>query len=332
MILRLHRRRVVLALGASVFVVPLASFAQQPAPGIHRIVFLGQRPRSRGSVPDAYYEAFVQGMRELGYVEGKNLLIEWRVADGKPERFAAEWVGLKVDVVVTDSTPAAQIARAATRTVPIVTAAMADPVGSGFAASLARPAGNITGLSLMRVDLSQKNLELLKTMMPKLSRVAVLLNPGHAAHAAIFKGVETAARQLRIKTLPVQASTQEELERGFDMMKRERAQAVIVAGDAFFLSQERRIADLALKNRLLSMTPWQQHTAAGGLMSYGQNLIDNFGRAASYVDKILKGSKPGDLPIEQPTRIHLAINLKTAKALGLTIPPEMMLRADMVIE
>ena len=332
MISRLHRRRVVLALGASAFAVPLASFAQQPAPGIHRIVFLGQRSRSIASVPDAYYDAFVQGMRELGYVEGKNLLIEWRVADGKPERFAAELAGLKVDVVVTDSTPTAQIAREATRTVPIVTAAMADPIGSGFAASLARPAGNITGLSLMRVDVSQKNLELLKIMMPKLSRVAVLLNPGHAAHPAILKGVETAALQLGVKTLPVQASTPEALERGFDLMKRERAQAVIVAGDAFFLSQERRIVDLALKNRLLSMTPWQQHTAAGALMSYGQNLIDSFRRTATYVDKIFKGSKPGDLPIEQPMRIYLAINLKTAKALGLTVPPEMMLRADMVIE
>ena len=188
------------------------------------------------------------------------------------------------------------------------------------------------GLSLIIVDSIPKHLELLKTMLPKLSRVAVLLNPGNSSHPAVLKNVQAAAQRVGIKVLPVEARTPEDIERGFATMKRERAEAVIVAGDAFFFGQDRQIVELALKNRMPAITPWQQHTAAGGLMSYGQNLVDFFRRAATYVDKILKGAKPGELPIEQPTRIHLAINRKTAKALGLNITNKLLLRADEVIE
>ena len=328
------RRQFLATFGLATLSATLPSLAQQPDK-IRRIGFLAPLSRPTASNPNVYYDAFVQGMRELGYVEGKNFAIEWRYADGKYERlpgFATELVRMKVEAIVTHGNAGIQAAQRATTAIPIVSAIMADPVGSGFAASLARPAGNITGLSLILVDLSPKHIELLKTMMPRLSRVAVLMNPGNSAHPAILKSLETAAQQVGIKTLRVDARTAEDIERSFSTMRRERAKAVIVAGDALFLGQERQIAAIALKNRMPAITAWQRHTAAGSLMSYGQNHVDHFRRAANYVDKILKGAKPGDLPIEQPTHIHLAINRKTAKALGLTIPPELMLRADEVIE
>ena len=328
------RRRIVIALGASVLAAPLTSFAQQQT-NVRRIGFLGSRSRSTPSNPDVFYDAFMQGMRELGYVEGKNLVIEWRFADGKSERLsglAAELVQMKVEVIVTHGTPPTQMAQRATSTIPIVTAVVVDPVSSGFAASLARPGGNITGLSDITLDVSPKRIELLKIIMPTLSHVAILLNPGNPAHPGVLKIVQAAAQQLRIKVLPVDARAPEDIERGFATMKRERAGAVIVASDGFFLGQGRQIAELAVKYRMPSMFPYRENVVAGGLMSYGQNLTDLYRRAATYVDKILKGAKPGELPIEQPTRIHLAINRKTAKTLGLPIPNELLLRADEMIE
>ena len=321
---------VLLALGT----MPRASFAQPPGK-VWRIGFLAPLSRSTPSRPDVYYDAFVQGIRELGYVEGKNLAIEWRFADGKFERLpglAAELVRVNVDVIVTHSTPATQALQRATSTIPIVFAVAVDPVGSGFAASLARPAGNITGLSVIDVDLGPKRLELLKTMLPALSRVAVLVNPGSSVRAAIVRSVQAAGQHAGIKVLPVDARTPEEIERGFVIMAQERAEGVIIADDAFSRGQRRQIADLAVKNRMPAITPWREYVAAGGLMSYGQNIADSFRRAATYVDKILKGAKPGELPIEQPTRIHLAINRKTANLLGMKISPELLLRADEVIE
>ena len=321
---------VLLALGT----MPRASFAQPPGK-VWRIGFLAPLSRSTPLRPDVYYDAFVQGIRELGYVEGKNLAIEWRFADGKFERLpglAAELVRVNVDVIVTHSTPATQALQRATSTIPIVFAVAVDPVGSGFAASLARPAGNITGLSVIDVDLGPKRLELLKTMLPALSRVAVLVNPGSSVRAAIVRSVQAAGQHAGIKVLPVDARTPEEIERGFVIMAQERAEGVIIADDAFFRGQRRQIADLAVKNRMPAITPWREYVAAGGLMSYGQNIADSFRRAATYVDKILKGAKPGELPIEQPTRIHLAINRKTANLLGMKISPELLLRADEVIE
>ena len=330
------RRQMLIGLGAGVIGSPFASFAQaQPAPGVRRIGFLAARSRSTPSNPDVFYDAFVQGMRDLGYVERKNLVIEWRFADGKYEPLAglaAELVRMRVEIIVTHGNATIQAAQRATSTIPIVTAASNDLVGSGFVASLARPGGNITGLSNISAELSPKHLELLKSMMPKLSRVAILLNPGNSANPAILKSVETGAPQVGIKTLLVNARTVEDLDRGFTTMTREGAQAVIVAADAFFLGQGRQIADLTLKSRMPAITNWQQHTAAGVLMSYGQNPADYYRRAAIYVDKILRGAKPGELPIEQPTEFHLAINRKTAKALGLTIPQELLLRANEVIE
>ena len=332
---RSTRRAFLIAAGAWLTLARAsASFAQQQ-PKVWRIGFLAMRSRSTPSNPDVYYDAFVQGMRELGYVEGKNLVIEWRFADGKYERLpglAAELVRMKVEVIVTHSAAGPQAAQRATSTIPIVFVTASDPVGSGFAVSLARPGGNLTGLSNIVSEVSPKHIELLKTMIPKLSRVAVLQNPGNSFHPANLKSIQAAAQQVGIKVLPVDARAPDEIERGFATMTRERAEAVIVAADAFFVQQRRQIAELALKNRLPSMFPFREDVQAGGLMSYGQNLADSYRRAATYVDKILKGAKPGELPIEQPTRFHLAINRKTAKALGLNITNELLLRADEVIE
>ena len=327
------RRKLVLALGAGAL-APLAGFAQDPGK-VRRIGFLASRSRSTLSNPDVYYDAFMQGMRELGYVEGKNLIIEWRFADGKYERlpgFAVELVQMKVDIIVTHGVPGTQAAQRATHTIPIVTAATTDPVGSGFAVSLARPRGNITGLSNMFLDHSSKHIELLKTMMPRLSRVTVLVNPGNSVHPAILKSIQAAAQQLGIKVRPVDARTPEEIERGFATMTRERAEAVIVAQDPLLLQQRQQIAELALKTRMLSMFSFREEVQAGGLMSYGLSLTDSYRRAATYVDKILKGAKAGELPFEQPNKLQLTINAKTAKALGIKVPQELLIRADEVIE
>ena len=327
------RRKLLISLSLSILSPAFPSLAQQPK--VRRIGFLAVHSRSTQAKPDVYYDAFVQGMRELGYVEGKNLVIEWRFADGKYERLpdlADVLVQMKLEVIVTHSTPAIQALQRATSTIPIVTAAVGDPVGSGFAASLARPGGNITGLSVIALEVSPKRLELLKTMMPTLSRVAFLMNPGTSIHPTILKSIQAAAQQIGIMILPVNARSPEEIERGFAVMTRERAGAVIIAPDGFFLGQGRQFAALTVKNRIPSMSPYREHVMAGGLMSYGQNLTDFFRGAATYVDKILKGAKPSDLPIEQPTKIELFINRKTAKALGLTIPNEILLRADKVIE
>ena len=274
-------------------------------------------------------------MRELGYAEGRNLVIEWRFADGKYEPLAGladELVRLKVELIVTHGNAAIQAARGATSTIPIVTAAANDPIGSGFVASLARPGGNLTGLSNISVDLSPKHVELLKIMMPRLSRVAIFVNFGNSSHSAILKSLQAAAQQAGMKVMPVEARTPDEIARGFAALARERAEAVVIPSDAFYIQQRQQISEVALKVRMPSIFPFREHVAAGGLMSYGQDLADHYRRTATYADKILKGAKPGDLPIEQPTKIHLAINLKTAKALGLTIPRELLLRADEAIE
>ncbi|MGH8672938.1 MAG: ABC transporter substrate-binding protein [Burkholderiales bacterium] len=330
----ISRRQTILALGAGALATPLSSFAQQSAK-VRRIGYLALRSRSTLANPEPFYDAFTQGMRELGYVEGKNLVIEWRFADGKSERLpdlAAELVRMKVELIVTHAMIATEALQRATSTIPIVSSPLTDPVGRGFAASLARPGGSITGLSLMAIDVSAKQLELLKTAMPALSRLAILVNPDNPAHPAVLKTVQAPAQQFGIKVLPVNARTAEEIERGFAIMTREHAHAGISLSDPFFTGQRRQIAQLAFTHRLPMMFGQREYVEAGGLMSYGANLADFYRRAASYVDKILKGAKPGDLPIEQPTTIHLAINRKTAKALGLTSPQELLLRADEVID
>ena len=327
------RRRVVIALGAGAL-APLASFAQQQDK-VRRIGFLGARSRSTPSNPDVYYDAFTRGMRELGYIEGKNLVIEWRFADGKYERLpglAAELVQMKVEVIMTHSTPATQALQRATSAIPIVFVAVSDPIGSGIAVSLARPGGNITGLTNILSELSAKHIELLKIILPKLSRVAVFVNPDNPSHPAVLKSIQAAARQVGIKVLPLDVHTPEEIERGFATMKRERAEALINASDPFLSLQKQRITELALKNRIPSISSTREDVQAGGLMSYGTSFIGLYRRAATFVDKILKGTKPAELPIEQPTRFEMLINRKTANALGLKINNELLLRADEVIE
>jgi len=307
--------------------------AQQPAK-VWRIGFLSAVSRE-SLMESGDYGAFLQGMLERGYVEGKNLAIEWRFAEGQYDRLPVlvkDLVRLKVDVIVATPSPAIRAAQHATTTIPIVFPTTGDPVGSGFAASLARPGSNITGLSNTNLDLSAKTLELLTTMVPKMSRVAILANPGSSTETAILKSIEAAALKVAVQILPVEARTPKEIEDGFAFMKREHADAFVIAADAFLSMQRRQIAELAIKYRLPSVSPVAAYANAGGLMSYGYDSTENYRRAATYVDKILKGAKPADLPIEQPTKFKLLINLKTANAIGLTIPQSLLLRADEVIQ
>ena len=238
---------------------------------------------------------------------------------------------MMVEVIVTHG-PGSHAAQKATATIPIVMAATNDPVASGIVKSLARPEGNITGLSFIVVDMSRKHLEVLKTFQPNLSRVAVLNNPGNPSYAAVMKAVQATGQELGIMILPVDASSPKDIERGFATMAEQRAEALMVVSDAFFTGQRRLLLELATKGRMLAIFSYREFVEEGGLASYGQNLAAFYRRAAYYVDKILKGAKPADLPIEQPTRLELAINLKTAKTLGLEVPPSLLARADEVIE
>jgi len=280
-------------------------------------------------------EAFVAGLHELGYVVDKNIHMEYRYADGKYERLpalAAELVQLKMDIIVAGATPAIQAAQRATATIPIVMVRTADPLGSGFVGSLSRPARNITGLSTFNVEVAVKHLEFLVAVIPKLSRVTVLVNPTNPVHAAYFKRVHSTASANDVAISRAEASVDVDIDKAFRTIKENSEGALIVLGDAFFFAQARRIAALAVAQRLPTMFWTREPVESGGLMSYGQNLAEHFFRAATYVDKILKGAKPGDLPVEQPTKIELVINLKTAKALGIAIPQSILLRADKVIE
>jgi len=328
-----RRRQILIALGSGALIAPYASLAQQNNK-IRRIGFLVAAARPP-SIDAHYMGAFVRGLRDLGYVEGKNFAIEWRFADGNYQRLpvlAAELVSMNVDVLMTGGTAANSALQKATTTIPIVNATMSDPVGNGFAKSLTHPGGNITGLALATTDMSPKHVELLRLIVPKLTSLGVLVNLGNSAHPAVAKSITTNAQRLGIKVRVLDARNADGLTRNFSIMKQERTEAVIAVVDAFFISQRREIAELALKNNLPSMFSAQEHVEAGGLMSYGQNLADHYRRAAAYVDKIFKGAKPGNLPIEQPAVFSLTINSKTAKALGLAIPQELLLRADKVIE
>ena len=329
----MNRRTLLVAFGLGALAEALPALAQQKGK-VWRIGFLYFGSR-QSALETGRYQLFLDGMRELGYVEGKHFVIETRFADGKtgplPD-FAAELVRLKIDIIVANGTPVYHALRQATKTIPIVITVSADPVSEGFATSLARPGGNFTGLSSANVELTPKHLELLMTAVPRLSRVAVLMNPAHSGHPARLKIIQATAQKTGMRVLPVDAPSPDAIERGFASMSRERAQALIILGDSFFTQQIRQIAELALKHRLPSINVTGIYVEAGGLMSYGQNQADNFRRAANYVDKILKGAKPGDLPIEQPTIFELVINRKTAKAIGLAIPQELLLRADRVIE
>jgi putative ABC transport system substrate-binding protein len=280
-------------------------------------------------------EFFKRGLRELGYSEGSNLALELRFADGKAERLpalAAELIELRVDVIVATDTPSTRAAQQATSTIPIVMANIIDPVGSGFVASLARPGKNITGLSNMSSDVSPKYVELLTTIVPKLSRIAVLLNPVNSAHRGTLRSIEAAAKEAGLKVLPLEAESPQQIESAFAAISKERAGAVIVAQDAFLAQQRRQIAALALKGRVPSISGVRDLTEAGALISYGQDPADSWRRSADYVDKILKGAKASDLPVQQAATFELVINVKTARGLGLTIPQAILTRADRVIE
>ncbi|MBI3455318.1 MAG: ABC transporter substrate-binding protein [Candidatus Rokubacteria bacterium] len=312
---------------------PLTAEAQQQTGKVWRIGFLAGRARPASLASDAY-GGFPRGMRELGYVEGRDFTIEWRFADGEYSRFpglAAELVRLKVDVIVVSTPPAIPAVKQATTTIPIVMGISLDPVAAGFVASLARPGGNITGLAAT-TDVNVKHLDLLKTLLPSLSRVRVLVNPGNTGQTAVVKVVQAAGATVGVSVLPVSAGTADEIDRGFEIMKRERADAFILATDAFFLQQRHQIVALAVKYRLPWIVSQREYVDTGGLMSYGQPLAEFYRHAAIYVDKILRGAKPADLPVEQPTKFEFVINMGTAKALGLTIPPTLLLRVDHVIQ
>lgn len=283
-----------------------------------------------------FYGAFPKGMRELGYTEGKNLVIEWRFADNKIERFpelAAELVGLNVDVIVAATPPAISAVQKATSMIPIVMATVGDPVGNGFVNSLAHPGGNITGTSLLLGDLHAKRLQMLLDMVPRLSRVAILLNPAVPQTAAL-ESIQAAAQRAGVKIVVVEARTPQEIDKAFAMITRQKTRAVLVLPHPLFNTpaQLRQIAELALKKRLPSTHSIQEYAEAGGLMSYGSSFADSFLRAATYVDKIFKGAKPADLPVEQPSKFELVINGRTAKALGLAVPQSLLISADKVIE
>jgi putative ABC transport system substrate-binding protein len=327
-------RRAFLAAAAagSLIAMPAVARAQQTGMA-QRIGYLSPSPG-----PSDTTEPFREGLRELGYVEGRNIIIEYRWAAGKNDRLpelAAELVRLKkVDVIVAFGVAATQAARNATKTIPIVGAPMGgDPVQSGFVASLARPGGNITGLATFPGRaIHGKNLELLKEAVPGVSRVAILLNPSNPAHQAVMQEVKAAARVLGVQLQPLEARGPHEFDRAFSAMAGERAGALLVMTDGVFAQYVMQLVNFAARHRLPAMYGFADFPKAGGLMSYGPNPSDQFRRAAYFVDKILKGAKPADLPVEQPTKFELVINLKTAKALGLTVPQSLLFRADEVIE
>src|SRR3989338_7356674 len=324
------KRRDLLAAAGVLVVAPLAARAQQAA-RVPRVGFLGN---STAALEVNLVGPFREGLRDLGYVEGRNVLIEYRWAEGKYERFPAliaELAALKVDVIVTAGTPASLAVKKAAPSIPLVMVAVGDPIGVGLVASLARPGGNITGLTSISAELEGKRLELLREVIPKLSSIAVLWNPKNAFHAIENKEVESAAAALRMKVLYLGVEAQEHIGNAFAQILKERPGALLVLADRVFLHNRALIMDFAAKHRLPGVYAYLELVEAGGLMSYGPSYADMHRRAATYVDKILKGAKPADLPVQRPIKFELVINLKAAKALGLTIPPNVLARADRVI-
>ena len=319
----------VLTLGAMLFALCVPAQAQQPAkiPRIGVVSADGDR-----LTPGPQVEAFRQGLRDLGYVEGKNILVEYRYVEGKSDRIpglVAELVQLKVDALVMRPQPAIRAAKQATKTIPVIMVTTQDPVAAGFINSLARPGGNITGITTLQRELSGKRLELLKDVMPGLTRVAVLMRTGQGDHD--FEWYEAPARALKIQLQLVRVRDESNFNAAFESMLKGRTGAFITVSGSLFNRHAKRIADLAIKNRMPSMYERPDYVQAGGLTSYSASDIDSFKRAAIYVDKILKGARPADLPVEQPTEFELVINLKTAKQIGLAIPPSVLARADRVI-
>ena len=324
------RRKFITLLGGAVAAWPLGARAQQAK--LPTIGFLGSTTSAAQSQLTA---AFVQRLRELGWIEGRTVAIEYRWAEGRSERFAefaAEFVRLKVDVILAHNTPPLVAAKHATSSIPIVFATAADPVGTGVVASLARPGGNVTGLSSQQTDTTTKRLELLREVVPGLRRLAILANTDNSYVALEMREVEAATRTLGLETASVEIRRAEDITPAFEGLKGGRAEALYVLPDPLLFANRIRINTLALGARLPTLHALREYVEAGGLISYGTNWPDQWRRAADYVDKILRGTKPGDIPVEQPTKFDLIINLTTAKALGLTIPESFLARADEVIE
>jgi len=328
----MNRRAFLRALSAGLLTAPLAAEAQQ-AGKVPRIGFLGV---TSASDRPPLLDAFRQGLRELGWVEGQNIVIDYRYAQGRVDRLpdlAAELVRLKVDLIVSVGTQGVTAARNSTETIPIVLIAVRDPVGTGLIASLARPGGNVTGVSgYAGLEIVAKQLELLKETVPKIRRVAILSNPANAYHQLAIREVNVAARSLGVQLQLLEARGPNEFDGAFAAMAKERVGALLVLSDSMFNSHRTRLADLAARSRLPAAYGVRESVEAGGLMSYGPSFLDLYRRSAAYVDKILKGAKPADLPVDQPNEFELVINLKTAKALGLTLPPSLLRRADQIIE
>ena len=329
----MRRREFIILLSGAAAAWPLAAEAQQPsAKALHQIGVLS--PFSRAD-SERWHQALRQGLRDLGWVEGENISFEYRYADGVSEHLpelVAEVIKHQVAVIVVAVTPDALAAAKATKTIPIVMAAAGDPIAAGLIQNLARPGGNVTGLSQMATDLAAKRLELLKETVPNLSRVAVLWNPRDDLSTITWREIQLPARRMNIELHSLEVTVVSEFDSAFTKATGAKDHAIYVLPGPIFVDNERRIAEFAAKYRLPSVFHLPEFVHAGGLMSYGPDRVDLFRHAAGFVDKILKGANPGDLPVEQPTKFELAINLKTAKALGLTIPPSVLARADEVIE
>ena len=326
----MRRREFISLLGGAVAAWPLAASAQQPV----KLPIIGLLGSSTALIESQRVAAFVQRLHQLGWIENRNVVIEYRWAEGRQERFAeiaTEFVQLKVDLIVAPTTPAVMAAKQATSLIPIVIATADDPVGTGLVASLARPGGNVTGLSNQISDTSPKRLELLREVVPGLRRLAILFNVGNPGAVLDMREFEATVRMFGLEALTFEIRRAEDIAPGFEALKG-RADALYVGADPLVNTNRVRINTLALAARLPTMHGTRDYVEAGGLMSYGPNIPDQYRRAADYVDKILRGAKPGDLPVEQPTKFDLIINLTTAKALGLTIPPSVLARADEVIE
>jgi putative ABC transport system substrate-binding protein len=325
-----NRRKLIIALGAGALTAPFGSFAQQPMK-IYRIGYLDS-----GSITSRVerVESMRAGLRDLGYIEGKNIQIEFRWADGKYDRLpslAAELASMKVDVLVAIGTPCTIAAKRATTTIPVVMVAVGDPVATGLVTSLARPVGNVTGLAILSPELMLKRFELIHEMSPRTKQVAILLNPSNPTQAINFKAAETAARTLKIGLQRLETRNLDEIKSAFAMMAKKGVGAVIIPVDSMLSTNHVAIAILAEKQRLTSFGP-SEFAETGGLMGYGANLSEISRRAATYIDKLLNGAKPADLPVEQPTKFELVINMKTAKALGIKIPNSILVQATKVIE
>jgi putative ABC transport system substrate-binding protein len=323
----MNRRAFIGTLAGGLLTAPLAAGAQQ-AGKVYRIGYLGSQLFES-------FNAFRTGLRELGWVEGRNLAIEYRLTEGRNERYsaaAAELAGLKVDLIVTTNSPGTRAAKEATATIPIVMIGPGDPVGAGFVESLARPGGNITGIASLGSEFAPKFLQLLKEAIPGVSRVVVLSNPTNPGNAPAVKAAQAAGPALGIRVQVVEVTAPADFDQAFSAMLKERAEALLVGPEPLFIAQRRSLIDFAAAHRLPAVYGSRAFVDEGGLMSYGASDPGLYRRGATYVDKILRGAKPGDLPVEQPTKFDLIINLRTAKVLGLTIPPSLLQRADQVIE